>query len=51
MNSIVQAGLFVGGEDIKEGRQTVFFTTLEPTGDETEEEYDVLTKPEKYSTY
>ena len=31
----------------KEGGQTVFFTPLDPIGDETEEEYDDLTSPRK----
>ena len=47
VNSILQAGLIAGGEDTKEGRQTVFFTPSYPTGDETEEEYDDLSKPRK----
>ena len=38
-------GLIAGGNDTKEGRQTVFFTALDPTGDETQEEYDDFTKP------
>ena len=30
MNSNMQAGLIDGGKDTKEGRQTVFFTALDP---------------------
>ena len=31
VNSILQAGLIAGGRDTEEGRQTVFFTFLDPT--------------------
>ena len=44
VNSIQQAGL-TGAKDTKEGRQTVFFTPIDPQGEETEEEYDDSTKP------
>ena len=47
VNSILQAGLIAGGKDTEEWRQTVFFTPSDPTGDETEEEYDDLTKTTK----
>ena len=47
MHSIFQAGLIAGGKDAKEGQQTVFFTALDPTGDEIDEEYEDLTKPRK----
>ena len=40
VNSILQAGLIEGGRCTEEGRQTVFFRPLDPTGDETEEEYE-----------
>ena len=36
-----------GGKEPREGRRTVSFTPLDPVGDETEEEYDDLTKPRK----
>ena len=32
MHSMVQAGLVAGGNDTKEGRQTVFLTALDPQG-------------------
>ena len=47
MHSIMQAGLRAGAKDTKEGRQTVFFTALDPIGDELDEEYDDLSKPRK----
>ena len=50
MNSIPQAGLIAGGRDTGDGRQTVFFTPLDPEGNDTEEKYDDLTKPKKYTT-
>ena len=34
-------------KDTKEGRETAFFTPLDPFGDEAEEEYDDLSKPRK----
>ena len=30
MHSIIQSGLTLGGKDVKKGRQTVFFTTVNP---------------------
>ena len=50
MNSILQGDLIAGGRDTQEGRQTVFFTPFDRTGDETEEEDDALTKPRKVPT-
>ena len=39
-NSKLQAGLIAVEKDTEEGRQTVFFTPTDPSGDEAEEEYD-----------
>ena len=39
-NSNVQAGLIAVEKDTKEGRQTVFFTPTDPSGDEAVQEYD-----------
>ena len=36
--SILQAGVIAGGRDRKEGRKIVFFTPLDPFGDEAQEE-------------
>ena len=47
VNAIPQARLTASGRGTKEGRQTVFFTPLDPVGDEAEEEYDDLSKPRK----
>ena len=47
VNFILQAGLIAGGRDTEEGRQTVLFTPLDPFRDETEEEYDYVSKPRK----
>ena len=47
MHSILQSGLIERGKDAKKGRQTVFFTTLDPMNDEPEEEYQDLSKPRK----
>ena len=38
--SILDAGLMTGGKERMQGRQTVFFTSLDPWRDETEEEFD-----------
>ena len=47
VNSFLQ-GLIEGAKDTEEGRQTVFFTSSEPFGDEAEEEYDdELSRPRK----
>ena len=43
VNSIRQAG----GQDTEEGRQTVFFTPLDPSGNEATEEYDDFSTPRK----
>ena len=47
LSNTLQAGLIEGGKTPKEGRQTVFFTPLDPFGDDTEEEYDDLSTPRK----
>ena len=43
----MQAGLLAGGKDTKEGRETVFYTVLDPLGNEPDEEYEDLSKPRK----
>ena len=40
VTSILQARLIAGGKDRKERRQTVFFTPLDPFGDEAQEEFN-----------
>ena len=47
--SILKSGLFAGGRESKEGRQTIFFTPLKPFGDISDEEEprDDLSKPRK----
>ena len=40
VTSILQARHIAGWKDRKEGRQTVFFTPLDPFGDEAEEEFN-----------
>ena len=47
LHSILQAGLIAGGKDVEEGRQTVFFTALDPMSGEPEEEYQDLSRPRK----
>ena len=48
VKSILQAGLIAGEKDATEGRWTVSFTPFRPPmGDETEGEYEDLTKPRK----
>ena len=44
---VLQSGLIARGKDAKEGRQKVFFTTLDPINDEPEEEYQDLSKKKK----
>ena len=48
-SSILKSGLFAGGRESKEGRQTIFFTPLKPFGDISDEEEprDDLSKPRK----
>ena len=36
--SILKSGLIAGERDSKEGRQTIFFTPLDPFGDNPDEE-------------
>ena len=43
-HSIVQSGFVAGGEDTKEGRQTVFFT-VDPVNEPREDEPHDVTKP------
>ena len=47
--SILKSGLFAGGGESKEGRQTIFFTPLKPFGDISDEEEprNDLSKPRK----
>ena len=47
MHSTLEAGLIVSGQDAKEGRQTVFFTALDPTSNEPHDEYQDLSRPRK----
>ena len=47
---ILEAGLIACGEESKEGRQTVFFTPLDPWGDETEH-YNSEWKPHQDAVY
>ena len=47
VDSIPQVGLIASGKDTEEGRQTVFFTPLDPSGDDTEEEFDDFSQPRK----
>ena len=44
---ILRSGLVAGGRESKEGRQTIFFTPLNPSGDNPDEEEpsDDLLKP------
>ena len=43
----LQAGLIVGGKDTEEGWQTVFCTALDAMSNESNEEYQDLSKPRK----
>ena len=49
VQSILRSGLIAGGRESKEGRQTIFFTPLNPIGDNPDEEEpsDDLSKPRK----
>ena len=49
VQSILRSGLIVGGRESKERRQTIFFTPLNPFGDNPDEEEpsDDLSKPRK----
>ena len=46
-HSVIHSGLIAGGKDTKEGRQTVFFTALDPMSDEQEEAYQDVSKSRK----
>ena len=47
LHSIIQSGLTAGRKNTKEGRQTVFFTAVNPVTDSQEDEpYNVM-KPRK----
>ena len=49
VQSMLRSGLIAGGRERKEGRQTIFFTPLNPFGDNPDEEEprDDLSKPRK----
>ena len=49
VTSIIKSGLIAGGRESKEGRQTIFFTPLNPFGDNPDEEgpSEDLSKPRK----
>ena len=47
LHSIIQSGLIGGGKDTIEGRQTVFFTAVNPVIDSQEDELYDLMKPRK----
>ena len=49
LHSILKSGLIAGGRESKEGRQTIFFTPLNPFGDNPSEEEpsDDFSKPRK----
>ena len=51
--SVLKSGLIAGGKESKEGRQTIFFTPLNPFGDNPDEEEpcDDLSKPRKVHCY
>ena len=53
VTSILKSGLIAGGRERKEGRQTIFFTQLNPFGDNPDEEEpsDDLSKPRKAHYY
>ena len=51
VNAILQAGLIAGGKDKKKGRQTTFFTPLDPFGEEAEEEFNDLSRPRNVHYY
>ena len=38
VTSILKSGLIAGGRESKEGKQTIFFTLLNPFGDDPDEE-------------
>ena len=50
VHSIMQARLIAGGNDTKEGRQTVFFSVVDPLGDEPDKEYQEKRNHERYNT-
>ena len=49
VQSMLRSGLIAGGRESKEGRQTIFFTPLNPIGENPDEEEpsDDLSKPRK----
>ena len=48
VTTILKAGLIAGGRNNKEGRPTIFFTLLNPVGDNPDEELgDDLSKPKE----
>ena len=47
MHCIMQGRLIAGGKDTKEGQQIVFFSALDPLGDELDQEYQDSPKPRK----
>ena len=49
----LKSGLIVGGRESKEGRQTIFFTPLNPFGDNPDEEEpgDDLSEPRKVHSH
>ena len=53
VTSILKTRLIAGGRESKQGRQAIFFTPLNPFGDNPDEEQpsdDHLSKPRKFST-
>ena len=47
LHSVIHSRLIAGGKDTRQGRQTVFFTAVNPvTGSQQDESYDVM-KPRK----
>ena len=50
LQSIIHSGLIVGWKDLKEGRQTVFFTAVDPMSDSQEEVITTCQSQERYST-
>ena len=50
MQSRIHSGSIAGRKDIKEGRQTVFFTAVDPMSDSQEEVITTCQSQERYST-
>ena len=49
VKSILEAEPMAGGKESEEGRQTVFFTSLDPSVGETEEEFNNdMSRPKKW---